>query len=51
MKATITKPDGTEITIQSSDKKLVKKVVRGIKDDIEKANQINKVEPIERIDM
>jgi hypothetical protein len=49
MKKTITKPDGTIITIESDDEKLVKKTVKRIKADIEKANRIEKIEPIERI--
>lgn len=51
MKQTITKPDGTVITIESDDERLVKKVVKGIREDIKKANEINKVEPTERIDL
>lgn len=51
MKTTIVKPDGTKIVIESDDKDLVKKVVRGIKEDIEKANRIEKIEKIEKIDI
>jgi hypothetical protein len=51
MKTTIVKPDGTRITIESDDEKLVNKTVKRINDDIKKANQINKIEPIERIEL
>lgn len=51
MKKTIVKPDGTKIVIQSEDKDLVKKVAKGLKEEIEKANRIEKIERIEKIDM
>jgi hypothetical protein len=51
MKKTIVKPDGTEITIESKDKKLVQRVANNLEAELRKANEIRKIEPIDRIEM
>lgn len=51
MKKVIKKSNGTKITIESDDEELFETSVKRIEQELKKANQIRKIEPIDKIDI